>query len=76
MTFNTKRYEYRVYDGATYITTWSSEVLSEPHFRMVINGGPGEMVIRLARKFDNFGENRFFYHNLISLISLLPSWYI
>ena len=52
-----KFYEYRVYDGASYVKSWTAEVLSEPTFRMVINGGAGEMVIRLGRKFDDFGED-------------------
>lgn len=51
-----KQYEYRVYDGINYVTSWSIEVISQPTFRMVINGGPGEMVVRLARPFDDFGE--------------------
>lgn len=53
-----KKYDYRVYDttGTAYITTWSAEVITEPSFRQVINGGPGELVVRLKRDFDNFGE--------------------
>ena len=53
-----KYYEYRVYNRlGVFITNWTDEVLSDPTFKMVINGGPGEMVIRLARKFDSFGED-------------------
>lgn len=52
-----KKYQYRIYTGNTYVTSWSDEVLSEPRFRMVINGGLGEMVIKLARDFDDFGED-------------------
>jgi len=54
--FVNKHYDYRVYDSGTYVTTWSDEVLSEPSFRMVINGGASEVVVRLNRKFDDFGE--------------------
>jgi len=53
-----KYYEYRVYTRlGQFITNWMDEVLSEPTFKMVINGGPGEMVVKLARKFDSFGED-------------------
>ena len=52
-----KQYEYRVYTNTgTFVANWSNEVLSEPSFRMVINGGPGDMIIRLNRAFDSFGE--------------------
>lgn len=53
-----KRYEYRVYDSfdGSFLKSWTSEVLTHPNFRMVINGGPGEMVVKLRRDFDNFGE--------------------
>jgi hypothetical protein len=52
-----KTYEYRVYDGQVYKNSWKSEVLSEPRFRMVINGGPSEIVVKLDRTFDDFGED-------------------
>lgn len=52
-----KRFAYYVYDGQTYKTNWASEVINEPSFRNVINGGPGELIIRLDRKFDSFGED-------------------
>ena len=55
--FTKKRFVYKVYDGATYKATWSDEVLNEPQFRNVINGGPGEIIIRLNRGFDSFGED-------------------
>jgi len=52
-----KQFYIKVYDpNGNYLTTWSSDIISEPSFRTVINGGPGQMVIRLARKYDNFGE--------------------
>lgn len=52
-----KYYLYRVYDGSTYKTTWSQEVLNDPHFRMNINSSAGELTIELSRPFDNFGED-------------------
>jgi len=54
-----KGYEYRVYDAVnlSFITAWSKEVISEPIFRMVINGGPGELIVQLDRTFDDFGED-------------------
>lgn len=53
-----KRYEYRVYTQTnTYKTTWATEVLTQPSFRTVINGGSGEIVVRLSRNFDDFGED-------------------
>jgi len=55
--FTKKRFVYKVYDGATYVITWSNEVLNEPQFRNVINGGTGEIIIRLDREFDSFGED-------------------
>jgi len=55
--FALKTFEYRIFDSNTYVTTWTDEVLSEPYFRMTINGGAGEMVVRLSRTFDNFGED-------------------
>lgn len=53
-----KYFEYRVYDDNQFVTSWGdAEILSEPSFRTVINGGPGEMIIKLARSFDDFGED-------------------
>ncbi|MFA5014023.1 MAG: hypothetical protein WC549_00585 [Actinomycetota bacterium] len=52
-----KFFDYKVYDGQTYKTTWSSEVVSLPSFRTVINGGPGELIVKLKRNFDDFGED-------------------
>lgn len=40
----------------SYITTWTTDVVSEPSFRMVINGGAADMTIRLARPYNNYGE--------------------
>lgn len=39
-----------------YITTWSTDVISEPNFTMVLNGGAGQLQVRLARPYNNFGE--------------------
>lgn len=52
-----KRYYYKIYDiNYKYITTWSTDVISDPKFRRVVNGGASELNIRLARQFNNFGE--------------------
>ncbi len=52
-----KRFYYKVYDSAQrYITTWVSDVISDPSFRSVINGGAAELSVKLARPFDSFGE--------------------
>lgn len=57
--FLQKTYYYKIYDATTgtYVTSWTKEVLSEPSFRSIINGGPGALVVRLARAFDSFGED-------------------
>jgi len=55
--FERKHFVYKVYDGTTYSRTWYDEVISDPKFRNVINGGPGELIIKLARNFDDFGED-------------------
>jgi hypothetical protein len=56
MAYYHKKYLYKVYNGATYVRSWSSEVLSDPNFRITINGGSGELIVRLSRNYDNFGE--------------------
>ena len=38
------------------VAVWRGEVISDPTFRTLINGGDGEMVVSLARPFDDFGE--------------------
>lgn len=51
-----KKYNFKVYSGTgQYISTWL-EVVNDPSFRTVINGGYVEMVCRLARKTVDFGE--------------------
>lgn len=52
-----KTYEYRIYDNDSYVNTWVEEVVSDPSFRTIINGGASELTVRLAREFDNFGED-------------------
>lgn len=52
-----KRYFYRVFDHNVPVGVWTKEVITEPSFRLTINGGPGELVVRLTRPFDNFGED-------------------
>lgn len=57
MTYIAKRYYYKVYtQTGTYVTTWSTDVVSYPSFRTVLNGGSGELEVKLARRYDNFGE--------------------
>lgn len=53
-----KRYYYKVYGGTSlqYVTTWSTDVISDPAFRMVLNGGAGELVVRLGRPYGDYGE--------------------
>lgn len=55
--FKKKKYGYKLYYSDTDIRdVWGNEVVSVPSFRMAINSGPGELVVRLARRFDAFGE--------------------
>lgn len=37
------------------IAVWSEDVISDPSFTRIVNGGDGEMGVRLARPYDNFG---------------------
>jgi len=51
-----KRYQYKVYSKeGQFITTWD-DVINEPTFTVVINGGYVEAGIQLARSTDDFGE--------------------
>lgn len=51
-----KRYEYKIYSSTgVFLTTWT-DVINEPSFETVINGGFVEMVCNLARRTDSFGE--------------------
>lgn len=59
-----KRYIYKVYkrqDDGTLTTApvaiWAKEVITEPAFKTVINGGDGQLAITLARQADNFSED-------------------
>lgn len=70
MSATRKRYYYKVYDvNQKYITTWSTDVISDPNFRTVLNGGSGELLIDLARKHDNFGEG-----NDVALMNRVELW--
>ena len=52
-----KRYYYKIYDiTGKYITTWHTDVLSDPQFRTVIQGGAGQLLIQLNRQYNNYGE--------------------
>ncbi len=56
-TFFKKRFGYKLYYSSTDIRdVWGDEVLNDPSFRSIINGGPGEIILQLARKVDAFGE--------------------
>lgn len=51
-----KKVIYKVYDNSgTYLETWN-DVVSEPSFSWNINGGMGEMRIKLARTISSYGE--------------------
>ena len=66
----TKRYYYKIYTKqGTYVTTWSADVISDPEFRSVINGGYGELKVNLGRKYDNFGEG-----NDVTLLNKVELW--
>lgn len=52
-----KRYYYKIFtQSGAYIKTWSGDVITDPEFRTVLNGGAGELKVKLARRYDNFGE--------------------
>jgi len=52
-----KSFYYKVYDvTGKYITTWHSDVISDPQFRTVIQGGAGQMMVQLNRPYNMFGE--------------------
>lgn len=52
-----KQFVYKVYDNGSFVTTWVNDVISLPSFPTGINSGPGQLNIRLARTFDNYGED-------------------
>lgn len=53
-----KRVLYKVYDNAgNYITTWN-DVVSEFQITKEVNAGLGEVTVKLARTFKNFGEGQ------------------
>ena len=56
--FLQKSFYYKIYDAVSdmYVVTWTKEVISEPTFRNIINGGSGALSVKLARPFDAFGE--------------------
>ncbi len=52
-----KRFAYKMYYSSTDIRdVWGDEKITEPSFRSVINGGVGEVIVRITRKVDAFGE--------------------
>ena len=57
MNVSNKRFYYKVFTSAgVYITTWSVDVISNPSFKSVINGGLAELQITLGRKFNSIDE--------------------
>ena len=58
MSFTPKKFYHKIYTSAgVYITTWSTEVMNEPSFKMIMNSGQGEMKIQLAREIKSYGED-------------------
>lgn len=55
--YTDKDFVYKIFDGQTFKGVWTDEVLSDPKFRNAINSGPGEMIVKLDRDYDNFGED-------------------
>lgn len=52
-----KRFAYKIYDpDLNYITTWSIDVISDPTFQTVVNGGSGQLMVRLGRQYTDFDE--------------------
>lgn len=41
---------------------WSKEVISEPRFRSVINGGTSQLYVKLGRDFTDYGEGEDIVH--------------
>ena len=56
MVITNKRYLYKIYDyTGNFMTEWT-DVITDPTFSWEINNGPGELILKLARPFANFGE--------------------
>lgn len=54
---NKKRFLYKIYDSSgNFITTWN-DVISQPTFYNVINGGFSELKIKIAKGVYQFGED-------------------
>lgn len=53
----TKTFFHKVYDNAgNYLTTWAKDVINKPEFNWKMNGGMGEMVIKLKRELKDYEE--------------------
>lgn len=51
-----KNFSYKIYSATgQFISTWN-DVVNDPSFETVINGGFVELVVKLARNTQNFGE--------------------
>ncbi len=57
------------YGASNLSAIWSDDVISDPTYRTVLNGGAGQLVVRLGRKYDNFGEG-----NDVSLNNKVELW--
>lgn len=57
MSLINKQYLYKIYDPAgNYITTWN-DVINDPEFNTINNGGADVLTVQLARSSNNFGED-------------------
>jgi len=56
MAIKRKQYLYKVYKPDGEFVSNLNDVISEPNFDKKINASLGELTLRLARKFDSFGE--------------------
>lgn len=53
----TKTFFHKVYDkDGNYLTTWAKDVISKPEFSWKMNGGMGEMIIKLKRELKDYEE--------------------
>src|ERR1700761_2437471 len=66
-----KQFKYDIFTiGGNYITTWT-DVISDPDWQWDINNGQAELIVKLARPFNNFGEgNDVFFENMLKLYAI------
>ena len=51
-----KKFIYKIYNTTDVFVTVLNDVISEPSFSYSINGGLGEITLKLDRKMDDYGE--------------------